>query len=103
MIGSFSGILVHQVGNHSSCDKRKLISERVFDCPGEIFPKTRSGNQSPTRMTPQISSFFRPAPLRGGNAETTPTAPTSPGAVCNTANGRVTSTREAVSLDAPPG
>jgi len=88
MMWSFSGILVHHVGNHSSRDKRKLISERVFDFAGEMVSQNRSRKRSTTRMTLPISSFFIASTLRGGNAGTNSTAPTSPDAVCSTAKRR---------------
>src|SRR5437588_12146485 len=60
-MGVFRGMFVHQVGNHSSSENKKLRSERVlpFEFGGRSESQNRSRKRSTTRTTFPISSFSR--------------------------------------------
>src|SRR5579863_5015806 len=79
IIGSFLGMVVHQVGNLSSSENRKPMVERVFRCsPGAgIVSQKRFLKRSVTRITLPISSFVRASNFVRGNAGSKRTVPSS--------------------------
>src|SRR5437763_16431950 len=99
MIGNFSGMVVHQVGNQSSCDRRKLMFARDFDsvlCGGRKSSQKRCWKRSVTLIALPIASLLRAACFCGGRSATKRTAPGSSGDACNIESGRVISYRGAV-------
>ena len=68
MTGLRRGIEVHHVGNHSSCEKRKLKLSRLFEEPfGLIVSQKRSRKRSTTRITFPISSLSKALSISLGN------------------------------------
>src|SRR5207247_10361891 len=96
MIGNFSGMVVHQVGNQSSCDRRKLMFARDFDsvlCGGRKSSQKRCWKRSVTRIALPIASLLRAACFCGGRSGTKRTGAGSSGDACNIDRGRVISKR----------
>src|SRR2546426_4471573 len=101
MIGNFSGMVVHQVGNQSSCDRRKLMFARDFDsvlCGGRKSSQKRCWKRSVTRIALPIASLLRAACFCGGRSRTKRTGPGSLGGACNIGNRRGISNSGAVIL-----
>src|SRR5579871_5229281 len=104
--GRFCGRLVHHVGNKSSSEKRKLISDKSFFRPAFRAPgfgiefQNRRRNRSTMRMTFPISSFDMATIFFRGNAGAKSMAPASLEA-CKTASGRVMRTCGATRVDVP--
>src|SRR6266700_1730667 len=98
MIGSLRGIVVHHVGNDSSCVNRKLIFDR--DLPwsfgGEIVSQKRCRNRSTTRTTCPISNFSSDSTFSFGKWGTKSSTPNCPEAAFKSASGNVTRTCETV-------
>src|SRR5207247_8934309 len=91
MIDNFSGMVVHQVGNQSSCDRRKLMFARDFDsvlCGGRKSSQKRCWKRSVTRIALPIASLLRAACFCGGRSGTKRTAPGSSGDACDIESGR---------------
>src|ERR1700691_3512651 len=93
MIGSFSGIIVHQVGYQSSSENRKLIPSRVLESPegAATVSQKRCRKRRVTRIIFPISSFLSASTFGGGKAGVKRTARSCPSDVCKTPRGRVTS------------
>src|SRR5439155_26723356 len=98
MIGSLRGIVVHQVGNDSSCVNRKLIldSDLLWSFGGEMVSQKRCRNRSTTRTTCPISNFSSDSTFSFGNFGANSIAPNCPEAAFKSAIGNVTRTSEAV-------
>src|SRR5256885_10440136 len=80
MIGICSGMVVHQVGNQSWCDRRKLMFARDFDsvlCGGRKSSQKRCWKRSVTRIALPIASLLRAACFCGGGSRTKRPAPGS--------------------------
>src|SRR5436305_14502857 len=104
MIGNFSGMVVHQVGNQSSCDRRKLMFARDFDsvlCGGRKSSQKRCWKRSVTRIALPIASLLRAACFCGGRFGKKRPAPGSSGDACNIESGRLMSKRGVVSVMLP--
>src|SRR5579863_1523879 len=93
IIGSFLGMVVHQVGSHSSSENRKPMSERVFpSLPGAgIVSQKRLLKRRVTRIILPISNFVSASNFIGGNTGSKRTAPSSSDGAFMTPNGIVTS------------
>src|SRR2546429_9916667 len=86
MIGNFSGMVVHQVGNQSSCDRRKLMFARDFDsvlCGGRKSSQKRCWKRSVTLIALPIASLLRAACFCGGASAAKRTAPGVFGGACS--------------------
>src|SRR5256885_10968389 len=84
MIGSCSGMVVHQVGKKSWCERRKLMFARGFDselCGGRKSSQKRCWKRSVTLIALPIASLLRAACFCGGEAGKKVADPGSPGAV----------------------
>src|SRR5438094_10377598 len=104
MIGSCSGMVVHQVGNQSSCDRRKLMFARDSDsvlCGGRKSSQKRCWKRSVTRIALPIDSLLRAACFWHGNSGTKRTAPGASEDACNIDSGRVRGKRGAVIVIVP--
>src|SRR5207245_10253091 len=104
MIGNFSGMVVHQVGNQSSCDRRKLMCARDFDsvlCGGRKSSQKRCWKRSVTLIALPIASLLSAACFCGGRSGKKRTVPGSSGDACNIESGRVISNRGAVIVIVP--
>src|SRR3989442_15991873 len=91
MIGNFSGMVVHQVGNQSWCDRRKLMFARDFDsvpCGGRKSFQKRCWKRSVTLIALPIASLLRAACFCGGRARKKRTGPGSLGGAFKIDNGR---------------
>src|SRR3989442_15262928 len=78
MIGNFSGMVVHQVGNQSWCERRKLMFARDFDsvlCGGRKSSQKRCWKRSVTRIALPIASLLRAACFCGGRTRNERKAP----------------------------
>src|SRR2546425_11742241 len=92
MIGNFSGMVVHQVGNQSWCERRKLMFARDFDsvlCGGRKSSQKRCWKRSVTRIALPIASLLRAACFCGGRSGTKRTDPGFLGGGWNIESGRV--------------
>src|SRR5437899_11551037 len=101
MIGNFSGMVVHQVGNQSSCDRRKLMFARDFDsvlCGGLKSSQKRCWKRSVTRIALPIASLLRAACFGGGTCGTKRRAPVLSGDACNIERWRFVRNAGAVSV-----
>src|SRR2546422_4165538 len=104
MIGSCSGMVVHQVGNQSWCERRKLMFARGFDselCGGRKSSQKRCWKRSVTLIALPIASLLRAACFCGGRSGKKRTAPGSSGGACNIESGRGISNRGAVIVIVP--
>src|SRR2546430_14564587 len=78
MIGICSGMVVHQVGNQSWCERRKLMFARDFDsvlCGGRKSSQKRCWKRSVTLIALPIASLLRAACFCGGGCRTQRRAP----------------------------
>src|SRR2546429_8922681 len=104
MIGSCSGMVVHQVGNQSWCERRKLMFARGFDselCGGRKSSQKHCWKRSVILIALPIASLLRAACFCGGKSGTKRTGPGSLGDGCNIENGRGISNRGAVIVNVP--
>src|SRR5438067_11425287 len=104
MIGNFSGMVVHQVGNQSWCERRKLMFARDFDsvpCGGRKSFQKRCWKRSVTLIALPIASLLRAACFCAGSLGSKRTAPGSSGDAYKIERGRVISHRGTVILIDP--
>src|SRR5207245_9821080 len=101
IIGNFFGTVVHQVGNQSWCERRKLMFARDFDsvlCGARKSSQKRCWKRSVTRIALPIASLLRAACFCGGRSGTKRTAQGSSGDACHPARARVIRDRSAASV-----
>ncbi len=93
--GTCSGIVVHQVGNHSSWENKKLMRASVLvRLPsGETWSQKRSRKRRTIRITFPISNPPSAFIFSSGSAGWNSIAPGSPAGVCKTPRGTVSKAR----------